>query len=77
MLISLVDMKPGEIGTIADIRGGRGMMLRVQHMGIRVGKRIMKAGSHFWRGPQTVIIDKFQVAIGYGMASRIFVEVDR
>ena len=77
MRVNLNDMKPGETGVVVSIEGGWGMTGRVQSMGIRIGKKIKKTGAHFWRGPQTVIVDNFQVAIGHGMASRIFVEVER
>lgn len=77
MRVSIVEMKQGETGTVVAIEGGMGMARRVQNMGIRAGKAIKKVDSHFWRGPQTVMVDKFQVAIGYGMALRIFVEVKR
>jgi len=33
--------------------------------------------SHFWRGPQTIEIDNLQVALGFGMAKRILIQVDR
>ena len=70
-------MKPGERGVVVNLEGGYGFTERVQSMGIRVGKEIKKTGAHFWRGPQTVLVDNFQVAIGFGMASKIFVEVKR
>ncbi len=77
MIIDLTQMKPGESGIVRDIQGGFGMMRKVQSMGIRPGKKITKVSSHFWRGPQTVEIDNLRVAIGFGMARRIFVEVER
>ena len=77
MVVNLIDMKPGETGVVVDMQGEFGMINRVQGMGIRIGKKIKKTGAHFWRGPQTVMVDNFQVAIGYGMATRIFVEVER
>jgi ferrous iron transport protein A len=77
MVVSLIDMKPGEKGVVVSLEGGYGFMERVQSMGIRVGKEIKKTGAHFWKGPQTVLVDNFQVAIGFGMASKIFVEVKR
>ena len=77
MAVSLVEMKPGETGVVVDIYGGIGATERIQSMGIRVGKRIKKEGAHFWRGPQTIRVDNFKVAIGHGMASKIMVEVDR
>ena len=77
MMVDLTQMKPGESGTVAEIQGGFGMMRRVQSMGIRPGKKITKVSSFFWRGPQTVEIDNLRVAVGFGMARRIFIEVDR
>ncbi len=44
-------------------------------MGIREGKRLKKVSSHFWQGPQTVEVDKVRIAIGFGMAKKIFIEV--
>jgi ferrous iron transport protein A len=70
-------MQPGETGIIKEIQGGYGLIRKIQSMGLRPGKKITKVSSHFWRGPQTVEIDNLQVAIGFGMAKRIFVEVKR
>lgn len=77
MIIDLTQMQPGEIGAIVEIHGGQGMIKRLQSMGIRPGKKIAKVSSHFWRGPQTVEIGNMQVAVGFGMAKRILVEVKR
>ncbi len=77
MIVNLIDMKRGETGVVAELQGGFGFTTRIQSMGIRIGKKIKKTGAHFWRGPQTVLVDNFQVAIGHGMASKIFVEVER
>ena len=75
MVIDLTQMQPNESGTIIEIRGGSGLMRKLQSMGIRPGKKVTKVSSHFWRGPQTVEIDNMQIAIGFGMAKKIFVEV--
>lgn len=77
MIISIVDMKPGEVGTITEIQGGQEATRRIQGMGIRIGKKIEKQGSHFWRGPQRVLVDSFKVAIGFGMAEKVFIKVER
>ena len=77
MIIDLTQMQPNENGTIVELHGGLGFMRKLQSMGIRPGKEITKISSHFWRGPQTVEIDYLQIAIGFGMAERIFVEVKR
>jgi len=70
-------MQSGECGIVVEIQGGFGFIRKVQSMGIRPGKKIVKVGSHFWRGPQIVEIDNLQVAIGFGMAKRVLVEVER
>ena len=77
MIIDLTQMQPGESGLIAEIQGGYGLIRKVQSIGIRPRKKITKVSSHFWRGPQTIKIDNLRVAVGFGMAKRIFVEVQR
>lgn len=77
MKVDLTQMKPGESGIIISLEGGFGMTEKLQNMGVRLGKNITKVSSHFWRGPQTVKIGNSQVAIGFGMAKRIFIEVER
>jgi len=77
MVVDLTQMKPDETGIIKELCGGCDFTKRVQGIGVRPGKRIRKVSSHFWRGPQTVEVDKMRVAIGWGMAKKIFIEVDR
>jgi len=77
MTIDLTQMQPGESGLIIEIQGGHGLIGKIQSMGLRPGKKITKVSSHFWRGPQTVEIDNLQIAVGFGMARRILVEVQR
>ena len=77
MIIDLTQMQSNQSGIVHKIQGGIGFTGRLQNMGIRQGKRITKVSSHFGRGPQTVKIDNLQIAIGYGMARKIFVEVEK
>lgn len=77
MTIDLTQMQPGESGIVSEIQGGHGLIRKVQGMGLRPGKKITKISSHFWRGPQTIRIDNLKVAVGFGMAKRIFVQVER
>ena len=77
MLVDLTQVKPGETGLIKELRGGCDFARRIQSMGMREGKKLKKVSSHFWRGPQTVEVDKTRVAIGFGMAKKIFIEVER
>ena len=77
MRIDLTQMKPDESGVVVELQGGQNFLSKIQNLGIRPGKKIAKVSSHFWRGPQTILIDKTQVAIGHGMASKIIIEVER
>jgi len=74
-VVSLVDMKTGQSGRIKQIYGGRGMMAKLQPLGLYPGKKITKLSS-VMRGPVVVEIDRTRVALGHGCASRIFAEVD-
>jgi len=74
--ITLSRMQTGQSGIVVHILGGHGLVNRLSALGIRPGKRITKVGSMFMRGPVTVQVDRAQVAIGFGMASRIMVELD-
>ncbi len=76
MEVSLVEMKPGQVGTISTIQGGPGFKEKITQIGLRTGKKIKKVSSIFSRGPVTISVDNFQIAIGYGKAVRIRVEVN-
>ncbi len=75
--IDLTQMQPGETGIVKEIQGGQDFIRKLQSMGIRQGKNITKVSSHFWLGPQTIDVDNLQVAIGFGMAKRILIQVER
>lgn len=72
---SLTDMKPGQSGVLVEIRGGHGMIRRLDALGLRLCKKVRKVSSMLMRGPTVVEVDGFQVAIGHGMASLMIVEI--
>ena len=74
--ITLTQMKTGQNGTVVQLQGGRGLVNRLNALGIRPGSRITKLSSMVMRGPITIQVDRAQVAIGFGMAKRIIVELD-
>ena len=74
--VTLTQMQNGQSGMVVQIQGGHGLVSRLDALGIRPGKRVTKVGSMFMRGPITIQVDRAQVAIGFGMASRIIVELD-
>ena len=73
-LINLVELPSGDSATVVRVDGGRQFVGRLAGMGVRPGKRIRKISGMPLRGPVTVQVDGSQIAIGYGMAGRIFVE---
>ncbi len=73
---SLVDLQSGEGGMIVQINGGHGMINRLASLDIRPGKEITKVSAGFMRGPVTIEVNRAQIAIGFGMAQRILVEVE-
>ena len=73
---SLVGMQSGHSATVVQIQGGRGLVDRLSALGIRPGRRVTKVSSMLMQGPITILVDRAQVAIGFGMAGRIIVELD-
>ncbi len=73
--IDLTRLEEGESGVVAEIQGGHGLIRRLESLGIRVGKKVTKVSSQFMRGPITVRIDNYQVALGFGMAKKVVVKV--
>jgi len=74
--MTLARMQSGQSGIVVQIQGGHGLINRLSVLGIRPGKRVTKVSAMFMRGPVTVQVDRAQIAIGFGMASRIIVELD-
>ena len=76
MKVSLVEMEAGESGIVVEFWGGPGLINRLNALGIRLCKKITKVNSMLMRGPVIVGVDNSTIAIGYGMAKKIFLEVD-
>ncbi|MCJ7655900.1 MAG: ferrous iron transport protein A [Dehalococcoidia bacterium] len=74
--LALGQMETGQTGTVIQILGGRGLTRRLEALGIRPGKKLTKISSALFRGPVTLRTNQTQVAIGFGMANKILVEID-
>ena len=68
-------MEAGQSGIVIQVLGGRGLINRLSALGIRPGQRVTTVSSVFMRGPVTIQVGNAQVAIGFGMANRIIVEL--
>jgi ferrous iron transport protein A len=73
----LTQLVEGETGVVVGIHGGYGLAHRLESLGIRVGKKVTKVSSQLMRGPVTVKIDNSEVAMGFGMARKITVELEK
>jgi ferrous iron transport protein A len=73
----LSQMRAGQRGKIVQINGGPGLAARLSALGIRPGKRITKTSSMLMRGPVTIQSDSTRLAVGFGMAAKIIVELDQ
>jgi ferrous iron transport protein A len=73
--VPLTMLRAGQSGKIVGIQGGPGLINRLNALGIRLGKRLTKVSSMLMRGPVTVQVGGAQVAMGFGMARRVIIEV--
>jgi ferrous iron transport protein A len=70
-------MRTGQTGTVVGVMGGPGLVRRLDAMGIRPGRQVTKISSTLFHGPVTLAINSSRVAVGFGMARRIIVKVDK
>ncbi len=75
--VTISKMQAGQIGTVIEMHGGQQFINRLSALGIRPGCEITKINSMAFHGPSTIRIGRSQVAIGFGMANRVIVEVDK
>jgi ferrous iron transport protein A len=73
-MITLIDLPDGSTAIVKKINGGYGLVQKLDALGICIGKEITKVSRHWMKGPVIIRSVNTEVAIGYGMASRIMVE---
>ena len=73
--VSLTRMRPGQSGRIVRIDAGFGLLRKLHSLGIREGSIITKVSGQWMRGPVLVQQNNTQAALGFGMASRVFVQL--
>lgn len=76
-MVSLIDIQSGAVAKIEDVKGGHRLRGRLGVFGVRVGREIKKVSAQPFNGPLVVEVDRAQIAMGRGMAAKIFVEVLR
>jgi len=75
--LTLAEMRTGQTGTVIGVLGGHGLIQRLDALGIRPGRKITKVSSALFRGPVMLRVNSAQVAVGFGMARKIMIEVDK
>ena len=77
----LTALKAGEAGTVTSIkaRHGRGRVFekRLMDMGLTPGARVSVVKSAPFHGPLEILVRGSRLALGRGMAERIFVEIEK
>ena len=75
--LTLAEMRSGRTGIVVGILGGPGLSRRLDALGIRPGRKVTKLSSTLFRGPVILRVNNTQIAVGFGMARKIVVEVDK
>jgi len=73
-MVNLVQLPAGKQGKVISIEGGTGLKNKLFNLGIREGVMIKKITGIFSHGPVVIKISQTEIALGRGMASKIFVE---
>lgn len=73
--LTLAEMKKGARGRVGQITGGAQAVKRLQALGIVPGKKIVKVSEMPFHGPVVVDVEQTQVALGFGLAKKVIVEV--
>ncbi len=74
--LSLLQLKVNQKGRITEISGGRALQNRLMSMSIYQGKEITKLSHFILRGPVAIKVGRSILALGYGMAKKIIVEIE-
>ena len=72
----LTELDTGQLASIVDLGGGSAAKLRLRSLGLLEGQLIQKVSRIGRTGPIVVLVDRTQIAVGYGMARKIVVRND-
>jgi len=75
MVLILTKMKANQKGVVHSIAGGRGLLSRLHALGIGPGTNLKKINHQPMQGPVVVEAAGCRLALGFGMAEKIMVEV--
>jgi DtxR family Mn-dependent transcriptional regulator len=76
-LVALSDLKEGQLGKVFFIRGGHNVLQRLLDMGLTPGTRISVVKAAPFEGPVEISVRSSKLALGRGIASKVFVDVEK
>jgi DtxR family Mn-dependent transcriptional regulator len=76
LVTQLSNLRPGEEGVVAFIRGGKAACQRLLDMGLTCGTRILVVNAAPFHGPIEVSVRGTTLALGRGLAEHVFVEIE-
>ncbi len=71
---SLAEVGEGRRARIVRILGGRGMRQHLQSLGLHIGTTVVVRRASFWGGPVLVETQGASIALGRGIAAKVWVE---
>ena len=71
--VNLIKIEPGREVMVTQLEGGRQFLEKAESMGLRTGICIKKLSAQVMHGPVTIQIGSSKVALGYGMAKKVWV----
>lgn len=72
-VVSLTSLREGEIGVVAYTVGGFGLVRRLAEMGLTPGVKVKVLRRGPFHGPFQIEVRGVELALGRGVASRVFV----
>jgi len=76
MKLSLLQLGRGKKGVVDSLEGGFEFQRKMASLNIRTGKTIRKITSQPLGGPVVIEVTRRRIALGRGMAMKIFVEAE-
>jgi len=72
--VSLINLEEGDQGTLSHAFGGFGLVRRLAEMGLTPGVEVKLVRKCLFRGSVQVEVRGVALALGYGVAARVFVK---
>lgn len=76
LLTELSNLKPGESGRVAFVRGGTRACQRLLDMGLTNGTEVTVVNAAPFNGPIEISVRETTLALGRGLAEKVFVEME-